>query len=307
MRQFYYHFKSAIENIQLNQTMAFFSLISLSLTMMLFGLFLLFYYNMQGFVRSMRESVQFSIYLKDTPGKNSVDQIKEMLQTDTRILSFEFISKDQALKSFNKAFQDEGLIERLGSNPFPASFEVKVKPSYQDPKSLRSVADSFEDLKGVEEVQYGSEWLKNLVVFLKLLEIIGIAIGVFLATTVMTNIANTIRLHFYNRREEIETMKLIGATHRFIKIPFVLEGFLMGGISSGFSALFLFFVFRFSKENLSPMLGTIAFQQGLRFLPPNILLMLILAGSILGGIGSFISLNHLLRLRNPGHERTIQP
>lgn len=301
MRQFYYHFKTAVENIQLNQTMGIFSLISLGLTLMLFGIFLLFYGNVQGFVQTMRESVQFSIYIKDSADQNAIHKIKEGLNNDQRILSSTYISKEEALKIFNASFHDKGLIERLGENPLPASFEVIVKADYQEAKSLEAIIQSFQVFSGVEEVQYGSEWLENLNTFLNLLQLVGIGIGGFLAVTVTTNIANTVRLHFYNRREEIEIMKLIGATHGFIKIPFFIEGLLMGAMSSIISVVLLFFLFDYSKSYLEVFLGALGSLGGLRFLPVNLLFALLLAGSALGGIGSYISLNHLLKLRNPDY------
>ncbi|MEC4678794.1 MAG: permease-like cell division protein FtsX [Nitrospirota bacterium] len=301
MRQFYYHLKTALENIQLNQTMGFFSLISLGLTLMLFGVFLLFYENVQGFVQSMRESVQFSIYLKDGANQSAIHKLKEGLNDDQRILSSTYISKKEALKIFNASFHDKGLIERLGENPLPASFEVIVKADYQEAKSLEEIIATFAGFSGVEEVQYGSEWLENLNTFLNLLRLVGVGIGGFLVVTVTTNIANTIRLHFYNRREEIEIMKLIGATHGFIKIPFFIEGLLMGAMSSVISILLLFFLFDVAKDYLEVFLASMGSLEGLQFLPIKFLLGMILAGSTLGGIGSYISLSHLLRLRNPDY------
>ncbi|MFQ5588075.1 MAG: cell division protein FtsX [Nitrospiria bacterium] len=299
MRQFFYHLKSAIENIKLNQTMGFFSLVSLSLTLMLFGLFLIFYNNVQAFVQTMRESVQFSVYLQDAADQPAIDRIRKTLDDDTRILSSSYISKEAALEIFNQSFQDTTLIERLGENPLPASFEVVVKGEFQDAASLSEIIRDFKDLPGVDEVQYGSEWLENLNTFLRLLQVIGVGIGGFLTLAVMTSIANTVRLHFYNRHEEIEIMKLIGATHGFIKVPFFVEGVLMGAISSSFSVLFLFMVFEYAKGHLDVFLGAMGPLPDLQFLPPGILLALIVSGSTLGGLGSFISLNHLLKLRNP--------
>ncbi len=301
MRQFYYHLKTAVENIQLNQTMGFFSLISLGLTLMLFGVFLLFYGNVQGFVQTMRESVQFSIYLKDSADQNAIHKIKEGLNDDPRILSSTYISKEEALKIFNESFHDKELITRLGENPLPASFEVVVKADYQEAKSLEAVIRTFKVFPGVEEVQYGSEWLENLNTFLSVLRLIGVGIGGFLAVTVTTNIANTVRLHFYNRREEIEIMKLIGATHGFIKIPFFIEGLLMGAMSGLIAVILLFFLFDYAKGYLDVSLGTMGRFGDLQFLPLNLLFALMLAGSVLGGVGSYISLNHLLRLRNPDY------
>lgn len=278
--------------------MGFFSLISLSLTLMLFGAFLVFYNNVQGFVQTMRESVQFSVYLKEGIDQNLIKDVKKTLSNDSRILSSTYISKDAALKIFNQSFQDKTLIERLGENPLPASFEVVVKSAFQESDILEKIISEYKVFPGVDEVQYGSEWLENLNNFLKLLQIIGVGIGGFLGVTVMTNIANTVRLHFYNRQDEIEIMKLIGATHGFIKIPFFIEGFLMGAISSVVSILFLFLIFEYTKGRIGGFLVAMGSFQGLQFLSPNMLGGLVLAGCALGGIGSFISLNHLLRLRH---------
>lgn len=268
---------------------------------MIFGVFLLFYGNVQSFVQSMRESVQFSIYLKDSADQEAVRKIREQLNNDQRILSSTYISKDDALKIFNTSFHDEGLIERLGENPLPASFEVIVKADYQETQSLEAIIQTFAVFSGVEEVQYGSEWLENLNTFLNLLRLVGVGVGGFLAVTVTTNIANTIRLHFYNRREEIEIMKLIGATHGFIKIPFFIEGLLMGAMSSVIAVILLYILFGAAKGYLEGFLGSMGSIEGLQFLPMDFVFGLMLAGSALGGIGSYISLSHLLRLRNPDY------
>lgn len=304
MKSFFYHLKSALENIKLNQTMALFSLVSLSLTLMLFGIFLLFYYNVQDFVQNMRESVQFSIYLKEAQSNKTIqpqlpEELEQELKNDPRISSFIYISKEEALETFNTTFQDGALLDRLGENPFPASFEVKVKTLHQEPEKMKRIITHFEAMSGVDEVRYGSEWLSSLLTFMRFLKAIGIGIGAFLALTVTSNIANTIRLHFYNRREEIEIMKLIGATHAFIKVPFVLEGLFMGAISGLLSILFLFASFEYSKEYLLSIIGAMGKNQGLAFLRIDVLIGLTLFGALLGGAGSFISLNHLLTLRNP--------
>lgn len=297
MRSLYYFLKTALENIQINKIMAFFSLISLSLTLTLFGLFLLFYYNVQSLLLTLQEDVQFSIYLRDTADREAIELIREKLQADGGILSFKYISKEEALGIFKKEFHDEGLIKNLGANPLPASFEVKVKASEQDPQKLTARVERFKGLLGVEEVQYGSEWLQNLDGFLKLLRMIGIGVGGIVATAVAAIIANTVRLHFYNRKEEIEVMRLIGASHAFIKIPFFLEGSFMGFLSGGTSVLILFGLYRLYESRLQTVGGMIGAALPLRFLPAQTLLAMIGGGGILGGIGSFISLNHLFRLR----------
>ncbi|HLG21273.1 MAG TPA: permease-like cell division protein FtsX [Candidatus Manganitrophaceae bacterium] len=299
MGQFIYFFKTALENIQINRVMTLLSLVSLSLTLTLFGLFLLFYYNVQIVLETMREDVQFSVYLSDAAEKEAIEQIRNKLSEQEGVLSFHYISKEEALELFQKEFHDEALIKSLGANPLPASFEVKVKASHQDPQKLAMIVDRFRALPGVEEAQYGSEWLQNLTAFLKILKMVGLGMGALLATAVVTIIANTARLHFYNRKDEIEIMKLIGATPGFIKIPFFLEGSLMGILSGAFSVLTLFVIFNFYHGRLQSVGGMIGGVLNLHFLPAQSLSLIVLGGGVLGWIGSFISLATLLRLRLP--------
>lgn len=299
MRQIGYFLKSAVENIQTNRIIAFFSLISLSLTLMLFGVFLLFYYNVETLLRSMQEDVQFSIYLSDGADEEAIREVKEKLSADERISSVKYISKGEALDIFKKEFHDESLLKSLGGNPLPASFEVKVKAAYQDPRQLSVMVDRFRKLAGVEEVAFGSEWLQNLDAFLKLLRKIGIGMGGLLAVAIVTIIANTVRLHFYNRKDEIEILKLIGATHRFIKIPFFIEGALIGLLSGGVAILMLFGVFRAAQTHLQSIGGMIGGFLNLLFLPAPFLLGITLGGGVLGGIAGFVSLSALLRLQLP--------
>jgi cell division transport system permease protein len=299
MRQIFYFLKTAVENLQINRIMAFFSLLSLSLTLTLFGVFLLFYYNVQNLLRSMQEDVQFSIYLSEGASEEEVRAIQERLSSDDRISLVMYISKEEALTIFKNEFHDESLLKSLGGNPLPASFEVKVKAAYQDSQQLSVMVDRFKRLPGVEEIGYGSEWLQNLDAFLKLLKKVGIGVGGLLAVAITTIIANTVRLHFYSRKEEIEIMKLIGATHRFIKIPFFIEGSLIGLMSGWISVLMLFAVFHFAQLHLQSIGGMIGGFLNPLFLPAPFLLGITAGGGVLGGVAGFLSLSVLLKSRLP--------
>jgi len=299
MRQLFYFLRTAVENLQINRVMAFFSLLSLSLTLTLFGVFLLFYYNVQNLLRSMQEDVQFSIYLSDSASEEAVRSIKERLSSDDRISSVKYISKEEALTIFKKEFHDESLLKSLGGNPLPASFEVKVKAAYQDPQQISVMVERFRNLPGVEEAEYGSEWLQSLDAFLKLLKKIGIGIGTLLAVAIVTIIANTVRLHFYSRKDEIEIMQLMGATRAFIKIPFFLEGSLMGLLSGGVSVLMLFAIFRLAQAHLQTIGGMIGGFLNLLFLPTPFLVGMAAGGGLLGGMAGFISLSALLKAHLP--------
>ncbi len=297
MGRIFYFIKCALQNIRLNRSLAFFSVITLTLTLMLFGLFLLFYYNVQGFLASIQRDVEFSVYLREGVLEEEVSLIQKAFANDERVASFRYLSKDDALELFKREFSGEPLLQHLGTNPLPASFEVNVKPIFQNPKEIARITKEISKFSGVEEVQYGAEWLQNLNDFLTLLKFFGMGVGGLLTIAVVTIISHAVRLHFYDRREEVEIMKLIGATHRFIKNPFLLEGMLLGAISGGLSCWAIFGLFRFLNTRLIEMGGLVGRLLTFHFLPPHVIAGMVLTGAFLGGIGGEFSLTYLLRFR----------
>jgi len=292
MRHPTYFLRKMAENLGSHRLQFLFLLLSISCPLILFGIFLLFYDNVDHLAHRLREAVQFTIYLQDNVvegGGDSLRRIKKSLDTDGRIASSSYISKQEALQRFKKTERDEALLTGLGENPFPASFEVRVRAPYQAPLEFKKVASHYEKMSGVEEVRYTAEWLQGLDGFLRLSARMGGGIGCLLAVAVVMIVANAIRAHFHDRAEEVEIMRLIGATHAFIILPFLLEGCLAGLLGGGLSILFLFATVQVSNAVLAsiPLAGyPIAFH----FFSPHLLFGFILAGGGLGGLGSFLSL-----------------
>jgi len=297
MRPFLYYLRCALQNIYLNRLAAFFSIVTLTLTLVLFGIFLLVYHNVSGFLSSIQKDVEISVYLTDGVLDEEVQFIQRTLKKDERISSFRYLSKEDALAQFENDFSGDRLLQYLGANPLPASFEVNVKPVYQNPDDMSQVTMQLRKFPGVEEVQYGVEWLKNFSDFLTLIKFFGMGIGGGLAIAVVTIIAHAIRLHFYDRSEEVEIMKLIGATHRFIKNPFLLEGILLGTLGGILSCTVIFGLFLYVDTHLTDVGGIIGKLLRLHFLPPYVIGGILFSGAFLGGIGGELSLTYLLRFR----------
>jgi septal ring factor EnvC (AmiA/AmiB activator)/cell division protein FtsX len=287
----------------LNRSLALFSVITLTLTLTLFGFFLLFYFNVTGLLSSIQRDVEFSIYLNETIAEEEIALIHKTLTADLRVSSFRYLSKEDALALFKKEFQSETLVKHLGTNPLPASFEVNVRPAYQNPQEIGRLSQEMSKFSGVDEVQYGAEWLQNFSDFITLLNFSGLAIGTLLGIAVVTIIAHAVRLHFYDRHEEVEIMKLIGATPRFIKNPFLLEGMLLGAISGGLSCTAIFSLFNFFDSHLTEVGGVVGKLVTLQFLPPQAITGMVLAGAFLGGMGGEISLTYSMRFRAKTHAK----
>jgi cell division transport system permease protein len=122
------------------------------------------------------------------------------------------------------------------------------------------------------------------------LELIAVAVGTILSAASVTIIANTIRLTLYARRDEIEIMKLIGATRAFIKIPYLLEGAVLGGLGAALALALLKAGFEFFKQQLGQPGRFLGIESGFIFFPGQVSLLMVLMGLGLGFVGSFVSL-----------------
>jgi len=146
----------------------------------------------------------------------------------------------------------------------------------------------------ITEVEYGREWLNRFADFFNLFKMAGYALGVLFFMAAVFFVANTIRLVLYSRRDEVEIMRLVGATESFIKMPFYLQSIIQGALGGAAGLGALFIIFRFVSFNMVQEF-TGGFVQ-LHFLSPDMLLK-IMAGSItVGWMGCYISLKQFLKV-----------
>src|SRR5207244_13433672 len=162
-------------------------------------------------------------------------------------------SKAEALARFRSYFPNpSGIVGQLGDNPFPASFECDVPPAVVQSPAFQREASAVRALGGVEQVQFDWEWVERLKRLINLVNVIGIVAGGLLAVAAAFTIANVIRLTMMLYREEIEIMRLVGATERIIRGPFLIEGVLQGLLGALAAVVILFATFIISRRILPP-------------------------------------------------------
>ncbi len=263
------------------------------------GVFLLVYLNVQEALGSLREEIKVIVYLRDVVSPQAVSRVRAEIGQDSAVAGIEYVSREQALATFRAQFpSEERLLSGLGDNPFPASLVIKVSPAYRSSEQVRALVQKLNALSETEEVLYSQDWIENLAVALRYLEVLGLGIGTVLAASMVTILANTIRLTLHARRDEIEIMKLIGATTAFIKTPFVLEGALLGGAGALCSLFLLRTLFGLAEAKLA-LRGTFwGIGRGLVFLPDRVTVAFLLLGIMLGCLGSVVSLFQLRGARS---------
>ncbi len=289
LRIWIYYFRRAFVNIFSNRLIHIISIGTISISLLLFGSFILFFVNINNWMLEWGQSLSMSVYLRDGIDTETKERIESILANLPGAEIKGFISKEQAGVDLIEALGDQaGLLDGVTKNPLPASFEIIFRDmahNQLDPKKMKT---DLEKIEGVDEVQYSQQWFERFEGLIYMLKLVGFIVGGLLCIAVLFIITNTIKLTIYSRRDEIEIFKLVGATDWFVKIPFLIEGAIQG-IVSGFIALGVLFL-GYSIFSLK----TIHFfglpVMDIVFLPHGYAVIMVLFSLILGLIGSFIAI-----------------
>ena len=289
-----YFLRKALENIWTNRFLSLVTLSTIAISMLILGLFSLIYLNVQQSLHQMGGELQITAYLQETISSEQAEVLRSKVADWPEVEGITYISKEQALARFRSQLREyAGILEGLKENPLPASLELTLMPQYGRSGNIKELSTRLGRLPGVAEVQYGRKWMAKLRVFVEVMKLVGITVGGLLLIATIFVISNTIKLTFYSRREELEIMRLVGATDFFIKAPFLIEGLLhgLGGALLAAGGLSLLVLFLFSHLDLPLRLAVMAGS-----LPTGQLVAGFLGlGLLLGVLGSMVSLRRFLR------------
>jgi cell division transport system permease protein len=237
-----------------------------------------------------KKKLLVKVYLTDLATDAQVNAVRERLESDSRIASVDFVSKQEALEIMERKYPE--LVENLPGNPLPRSFEVKPTRG----EHVEAISQSLSPPPpGVDKVKYGKKTADRVLDVAKVftgLSILGIGV-LLVAATIL--IGNTIRLSIFARRREIEVMKLVGASNWFVRGPFVVEGMICA-LAGSIAAVLLLFL---GKELVLPVItgGGERGESAVSAWPfPLISAILLGIGLMLGAAGSGITLRRFLNV-----------
>ncbi len=294
IRLWIYFLKTALANILNNRLIHLISMGTITISMLLFGAFMLLSMNMNNWIRQWGESLSMSVYLNDGIDEKARKEVESAIKNFTGAEIKGFITKEQAIANLKEGLGEQaGLLEGLEDIVLPESYEITFKDragSSIDPKVVKS---TLEKLKCVDEVQYSQQWVDRFEGVMDMFRVVGLAIGGLLCMAVLFIISNTIKLTIYSRRDEIEIYKLMGATDWFVKVPFLIEGAAQG-VMSGIAAL-LILVLSYSVISLKTIdiLGLPVIN--IAFLSSEGCFFIILLSLVLGLLGGFISIGRFFK------------
>ncbi len=210
---------------------------TLTAVLLLAASLLLVLRNAERQVERVRGEARVDVYLRDDATPEQVEGIREAVGSRPGVVRIAFVGKAEALTRFREAFGDlAALAGELQTNPLPASLEVYLTPGPGTVSYARGVADLLGGQPGVEEVRYDREWLDRLAGGLAAAELAGAGIALVVFGAVVFVMAAVLRLAVLARQDEIEIMRLVGATPVLVRGPFLVAG-LVQGLCAAWAAL----------------------------------------------------------------------
>jgi cell division transport system permease protein len=241
MRRVLYVLTAAAQGFTRNPAMSIASTLTVTLMLTLFAFFMTTDRGLQAAVTVLEGKVELALYIDDNAKVSDVLALKARIAANPAVARVDYVTKDQALQRLRDiaANRPDFTLADISANPLPASLEIKMA----DPREAKRLAQDLRDEVGkgvVYDVVDNPQVVDQLLTITRVLSVGGIAILAMMLFVALFVIVNTIRIAVHARRDEIEIMKLVGATDWFVRWPFILEGMLVGTLGAVVSLAVLF-------------------------------------------------------------------
>lgn len=288
-----YFIKEVYTSFKRNIWMTLASIFTVVLSLFILGFFSIVILNLNKMADTLESQVQISVYLKDDLSQEEIDETKETLSKIEGLQDIKFTTREEAMENFKERLGDQQfLLNALDdTNPLPDSFSLTVT----SPQQVKTIADTAAALDSVESASYSQDIINHLFNLTHLIRLIGVALIILLTGAAIFIISNTIRLTVFARRKEIAIMKYVGATDWFIRWPFLLEGICLGFIGGGLATIFLYIVYNQVTQEIYEAMAFFPLIPQHPFID-YISLAILVAGIIIGALGSTISLKRFLKV-----------
>jgi cell division transport system permease protein len=287
---FPYPIRLAVKSLTKDICINFLSTVTIAVALLIVSLTFFVAYNFDSATKRLPERFSLNVYFDNDLSKTEIDSVIKRLRKNGLVHSIRYISKKDALKALRTSLEDSDYIfEGLNDNPLPDSVEVKLIDSAVGPEKVKVFVSDLLKIKGVSEVDYGEKFLSTIKNLKIGLNTIGFVLALAMSTGIIFVCYSTVKILFFKRNEEIETLKLLGATKSFIRIPFFIEGALIGTSAGALSlaGIYAFYYFFVQKMSVTmPIFKLLIF-------PADLFLTLPLIGLFLGLTGAAFALGRI--------------
>lgn len=289
-----YTLKQAFSQMGRNKGMNITSVVAITAMMLILGLFFVAFLNVDLFAKTIEKDYNVvEVFITDGADDAVKDAIKSKIEKIDGIEKIEYRSKEDAIKIMKKRWGDNAyLLDNIDKNSLPDSYMVFVK----DQKVGNEVNSEISSVNGVDSIKYYQDTVSKLTKITHFIQVSAIVVMTFLIIVSTIIVANTIKLTVFNRSKEIEIMKYIGATDWFVRAPFLIEGIILGIISSAVATGLMHLIYSrlisLIGDDIMRILSVPVLSSS--YLIPNLAIIFASLGIGIGTCGSIISIRRFL-------------
>ena len=289
-----YTLKQAFSQMGRNKGMNITSVVAITAMMLILGLFFVAFLNVDLFAKTIEKDYNVvEVFIADGADDAVKDVIKSKIEKIDGIEKIEYRSKEDAIKIMKKRWGDNAyLLDNIDKNSLPDSYMVFVK----NQKVGNEVNSEISNVNGVDSIKYYQDTVSKLTKITHFIQVSAIVVMTFLIIVSTIIVANTIKLTVFNRSKEIEIMKYIGATDWFVRAPFLIEGIILGIISSAVATGLMHLIYSrlisLLGDDIMRILSVPVLSSS--YLIPNLAIIFASLGIGIGTCGSIISIRRFL-------------
>ncbi len=283
-----YYYREFVRYLKSAKSAVISSTVVIALAVLLLGIFLTLSINSVKLLKLIRDKVEIDAYLNDDLPSTEISKLITSIKTIGGVKNVNYVSKDDAAKQFAEDFGQD-ILEVFDHNPLPASLKINLYDEYKTIDRIEKIKAELQKNKEINDIVYAQKNLEILERNSQSLVFLNLSLLVIITFSSIFLIGNTIRLMIVNQRENIEIMKLIGATKETIRTPFIIEGFFQGLVGSLLAVVVLNIFLGYFYANYANN------DFNFSIMDTKFLILLVIFGSILGTVGSAISIRRFLK------------
>ncbi len=248
-----YFFRETLQGLKRNGLIAFAAVSTSFIALFLVGSTLLVSSEVNLLIDFTTRDVEVSVFLQKNVSPAEQQHLSQVLSAMPEVKSVSYESPEDAYRHFQEIFKDQkNLVQNVGPDALPASFQVKLK----NPEEFGVVAARLASQPGIDKIRDNRQILKRLFAVIHVFRVGVLAVALIMLISAAALIGNTVRMAVFARRKEIGIMRLVGATNWHIRVPFLIEGLIEGLIGAGGAILGLFIM---KVAFIDPLRGQLGF------------------------------------------------
>ena len=283
-----YAVRESISGFTRAKLSTFVSITTISISLLLLGVFMVVTVNTSRFIDMLRTKVEMEAFIQEPITTEQIVALQKRVAAIDGVERVVYVSKEQAAKIFQQEF-GEDINKVLEFNPLPPSFKISLREGYRNTAGAQTVNDRLTATQGIESVIYRKGLLDLIDQRTATIHNVTLGLGLIVSLSAIFLVSNTIRLAIHAKQRLLRTMELVGATAGFIRFPFLLEGILQGFIGGLLSAGLMYVLLEYGSRMLS-----MEFAEFIH-MDPVFYLLVLGTGVFLGLLGSMISVVRFIK------------